>query len=383
MCIAIVKPAGKWVSKDALYHSFLANPNGAGYAFLKDGEVIIKKGFFSFKDFFKAYSKDVTADVPAMAHFRIATRGPKDEANCHPFAIDNGALMHNGPCLNYKHCNGDKDRSDSRQFAEDMVKTLSFDTIKAILPIISGFAGSEKIAFMFTNGEFLIANETEGLWSEGCWYSNSSFRGYFSETGSAYRGANWGTGSGYRPTGYGTSSAGSTTGGTTRPSLTPKNLDAVIKRSFGVASPLFDCKWSLKLDAYVPQDILIENTRMCWNELYSAYIPADVRNKLCTDKRYVYEATDEAEERSAGPRMSVDADWVIVGDVLQNEHDLRVFILDAQQWVEPAPPAADPPPSLEPNLALTVEKQPETTAPAVVVPPVVDASTAQTGETVH
>jgi hypothetical protein len=390
MCIAIVKPAGKWVSKDALANSFRANPNGAGYAYIKDDKVVIKKGFFDFEAFFKAYSKDVTTSTIAIAHFRIATRGPKDEANCHPFAIDHGALMHNGPCLNYKHCNGDKDRSDSRQFAEDMVKNLPYETIKAILPIISGFAGSEKIAFLFDNGEFLIANEAEGLWSEGCWYSNSSFRGYFNTGGSAIRNDNW-AGS-YHHQGAGTTSGATggqgSTAGTTR---APANLAAVIKRSFGHKMPLFDCKWSIKLQDYVPVEVMIDNTHLVWDDVFAAFVPIDVTNQMCSDKRYVYEATNFAQKQRHGPRLTVDQDWVVVADVLQTSADLKAFLSDAQPVPETTTVSTTTAPT-EPNTGVTpgqegIKPVEETKALTTEVAPATsnatDASVAKTAETIH
>lgn len=189
MCIAIYKPQGQWAKKENLRESFRSNPHGAGYAVFKDGVITVKKGFFTFDEFWKSYSEDVEARTPALIHFRIATIGEKTEANCHPFVFPGGVMMHNGPCLNREHCNGDKanDRSDSRQFAEDFLGVMCqsgmtpehFDT-EPMKKLVNYFIGYEKVVTMFNSGEVVIFNEKNGHWAEGCWWSNSSYRVYTS-----------------------------------------------------------------------------------------------------------------------------------------------------------------------------------------------------------
>ena len=48
MCIAIVKTKDGTITDDMLRTSFRHNPNGAGIAYTKDGELIIIKGIFIF-----------------------------------------------------------------------------------------------------------------------------------------------------------------------------------------------------------------------------------------------------------------------------------------------------------------------------------------------
>jgi hypothetical protein len=385
MCIAIVKPAGHWVSKEHLANSFKANPHGAGYAYIgENGKVVTKKGFFAFDKFFKSYSKDVTTETMAFVHFRIATKGKTDEANCHPFAIDNGVLMHNGPCLNYVHCKGDAERSDSREFAEDMVKTLNLEQIKSLRPVIESFAGTEKVAFLFDGGEYVICNEKQGLWSEGCWYSNTSFRGYFNvTTGNAYRGQDsFGGYGGYAGGGsydyrnkvwdpdsrtYKERDATSQTVGTPVGTKAPTNLEQVIKRTFG-GSDLFESKWSLHLKTFCPMHIIVDNTELVWSESMKAFLPTDLANDLASDNRYVYEATNIAQQRKTGPNMKSDMDWTIVADCLQTEHDLRVFLKDAKPFVPPV---------------VVVEAPKVETPPTTELVPVADASATKTADTVH
>lgn len=350
MCIAIAKPAGKWVSKEHLYNSFNANRDGAGYAFLHkvSGQMVIKKGYFTFEEFYKEFSKDVDTDTHALIHFRISTAGKKDAANCHPFSLQNGAMMHNGPCINYSSCKGDKERSDTRQFAEDFVQTLSKEQIVAIRPMIESYIGSEKIVFLFNDGEFVFCNERNGQWHEGCWFSNSSFRGYFNQTGTAIRNYDDSYGHGYGGYGgyAGSHSAGGQAGQTDGAAGGKKGTSArytgPVNRSFGRNNHLYPCAWSIELGCYVPTDIVIDGCHMIWVEKFRAFVPADCTRDLSWDKKYVYQATEEAEAREGGPSYKNDSDWDVVADCLKNEGEMRVFLREASPYT---PPAAAPAPA--------------------------------------
>lgn len=369
MCIAIVKPAGKWVSEESLFNSFQANPHGAGYAYYNEATrtVIVKKGYFTFEEFKKEYMEDVTIDTPAFAHFRIATAGKKDASNCHPYLIDSGVLMHNGPCLNRDHCKGDKDRSDTWQFADDMMKHLSIENIRAIKPMIEDFIGYEKVAFLFADGTHMIANEKQGMWSEGCWYSNSSFRGYFQDSGKAYRDGS------YASAYANNYEKGWQSGAQKNAQGTQTTSPSDIMRAIGMKKELFRCVWSYAIKAFVPRDIQIENYHLKWMEKFSAFVPDDVVNELSWDKVHVYEATPEAMAKSNGPHYKTNEDWVIVADCIKNDAELRVFLADALPWVSPeeklaaeekaakalADKEADAKKASEKSTALTVEKSPD------------------------
>lgn len=178
MCIAIYKPAGAWATKRQLRTCFERNPDGAGYAWHDGTKVQLRKGFFTWRGFWKAFKRDVAAESPAFIHFRIATRGKHDAERCHPFQLQGGVLMHNGPCLNSRACSGDGDRSDSQQFAEDFVDGLTSQQFLRLKPMIEDFAGSEKIAAMFDDGQVVICNEAQGHWFQQIWWSNHSYESY-------------------------------------------------------------------------------------------------------------------------------------------------------------------------------------------------------------
>ena len=89
MCIVIVKKSGvASPSKDILKNCFEANPHGAGFMFLKNGNVQIEKGFMDFKALDKAIDKrNFKKDDTVVYHFRIATAGNIDPFTCHPFPL--------------------------------------------------------------------------------------------------------------------------------------------------------------------------------------------------------------------------------------------------------------------------------------------------------
>ena len=92
MCIAIYSLKGTDIpSEDILRTCFRNNPDGAGFAFNKDGKVQIVKGFMDFDSFISAFKKYDTKygfkDRGVLIHFRIATHGGVNVGCCHPFPI--------------------------------------------------------------------------------------------------------------------------------------------------------------------------------------------------------------------------------------------------------------------------------------------------------
>lgn len=219
MCLAILKPANKKVPNDHLRNGFIGNSHGAGFAFSQNGELIIRKGFFALQDFMEAY-EEVPDECPALVHFRLATHGAKDKANCHPFVIREArdktptmALIHNGIINGY----GDSKRegsfmSDTAQFCHDFTKPIlnaipeklvSFEALKraiadkttgnydalpqtvkttiAIAKAIHSESNGAKLCILDRRGEHFIFGERQGTWDDGIWYSNSGYCGYRSQ----------------------------------------------------------------------------------------------------------------------------------------------------------------------------------------------------------
>lgn len=186
MCIAIVTTPGKRVGDNALYRGWTSNQDGGGFAFVKQGKVVIEKGFFKYNEFHKALNAAVDTygqQSPFLIHMRIGTSGLKNENNTHPFAIKPqdgpaGAMMHNGilftPGGAYRGPDHDK-KSDTRVVAEALNNILRLqDVLQAKKELGAAIGYGNKLAFLYDTGDYVIINENQGYWDDGIWYSNSS-----------------------------------------------------------------------------------------------------------------------------------------------------------------------------------------------------------------
>ena len=180
MCIAILKPAGVALPEKRIFEASESNnSHGAGYAIFnpKKKELIIKKPFFAFNNFYNSLlSEENLYESVLMAHFRIATSGLKDENNTHPHYIrlKNGevAFAHNGVVSGV----GNKDKSDT-VFLADFIRGRDFEDYQKFLELVA-INSQSKFVFigeMFENG-FKIMNESLGAYNDGVWYSNKSYQ---------------------------------------------------------------------------------------------------------------------------------------------------------------------------------------------------------------
>ena len=177
MCIAIMKSENKKISKATLQRCYDANPDGAGFMFAENKELTVKKGYFTFKEFYKEYKPHENKQV--LLHFRIKTHGPIDKDNCHPFLVNSGlGFIHNGIISGY----GDDKQSDTIQFNNSILKKIVakhgnmglFDD--PMVELIENVIGYSKLVFLDRHGNYRIMNEEKGSWHNGVWYSNSSWK---------------------------------------------------------------------------------------------------------------------------------------------------------------------------------------------------------------
>lgn len=179
MCIAIYKPEGKIIPYATLKECYDANPDGAGFMYAEDKKLHIEKGFFSLQSFYEAYVKH--QDKKAVLHFRIKTHGKIDTTNCHPFAVNSSlAFVHNGIISGF----GDSDHSDTIGFNHGVLQplvnkwgnlALFQDPMK---DLIESRIGYSKLIFLDRHGNHNILNEAKGIWDDGVWYSNNSYKPY-------------------------------------------------------------------------------------------------------------------------------------------------------------------------------------------------------------
>ena len=179
MCIAIYKPKGEEVSKDRLRNSFNRNPHGAGFAFAEGaGKVHIRKGFFTFDQFWRAYDKANKPQRSFLIHFRWATKGKKNKSNCHPFRLTKShAMIHNGTIDRILLKAGGSDTANfAKRILAPIVKSHpNFIYTAHGIKIVNLAIGASKVAVMNSAGNAVIFNEHKGHWDSGVWYSNDSY----------------------------------------------------------------------------------------------------------------------------------------------------------------------------------------------------------------
>lgn len=196
MCIAIAKPMGAEIpNDDILTNCFNNNPDGAGFAFNHNNEVIIRKGYMKLKDFLDAFHKyDKKFDFKnrgVLIHTRITTHGGTNPQMCHPFPInsDEGALkkieyaspfavVHNGIIsLTSDEATKKKDMSDTAIFVQKyltkIAKNKKWFGNKTNIELIEELIDS-KMAILNGSGKIIM---TSGFTEEnGVFYSNSSYK---------------------------------------------------------------------------------------------------------------------------------------------------------------------------------------------------------------
>lgn len=176
MCLAILKPAKATLPTAHIRNGWISNPDGGGYGFVRDGKVVIRKGFSKLKEFEEAYVADSEQykDSPFLVHFRICTMGTRGEDNTHPFPIDDGILIHNGTITGTKAVYG-QGKSDTALFAEQFSKDLTFDFIMKNKTELNSSLTYNKVAILYTDKRYAIINEGDGYWVDDVWYSNKSY----------------------------------------------------------------------------------------------------------------------------------------------------------------------------------------------------------------
>lgn len=182
MCLAIYRPPNQQIPQSYFIKASARNPHGMGLCYSDKDKIIIKKGFFNVKDFWKAYQQ-VPNDVSVAIHFRMATHGLINKRNCHPFKInDNYALIHNGMIPHF----GTSRLSDTGDYTENFLSPLfgmlDLDKIdlnhKAFETFIYLTSQANKIVIIGAKGDDKIFGEKGGDWIDDVWYSNLYSIGY-------------------------------------------------------------------------------------------------------------------------------------------------------------------------------------------------------------
>lgn len=195
MCIIVYKPTtAKMPSKRTLQKCWNNNQDGAGYMFPSNNNVVIKKGFMRFKDFYTNLQNDLKRYgefTPFVMHFRIQTQGGVCAQNTHPFPLSsnmsdlqrlrvktNIGIAHNGVIdLTTNYYTKTITYSDTMKFITDYLTLIIHDKNyykeQDKLTLIERLIDS-KMAIMDGDGH----TELIGVFIEdnGCYYSNNYYK---------------------------------------------------------------------------------------------------------------------------------------------------------------------------------------------------------------
>lgn len=186
MCIILVKPRGvELPSEEYLQNMWVNNPDGAGFMYCENGQVVIRKGFMNYRDFISALYKYVDIDTPVVVHYRWATHGLVDGLRCHPFAVHGKnktymvtdlGMAHNGVLHEFADFKSQK--SDTQLFVEQYVSKLSPEALRepdVKCKMYSIIGSTSKLAFLDKNGNLTLYGHFIHD-SNGCVFSNASYR---------------------------------------------------------------------------------------------------------------------------------------------------------------------------------------------------------------
>ena len=184
MCIIVYKPANTDMPDVSVFERcFEANSDGAGFMFRHDGRIEIRKGFLTFESLIAALEDEpLVSDWKSTEvgiHFRFATHGAKDVANCHPFPVSTNtgtlrashvraraALMHNGIIPEFSSTKSVA--SDTRLFVKVLADMRNIDENAQFL-----LTGRGKFLLMTVHKTILVGHFEE---EAGVKYSNDGYR---------------------------------------------------------------------------------------------------------------------------------------------------------------------------------------------------------------
>jgi predicted glutamine amidotransferase len=177
MCLAIVKPAKATIPEAHLHAGWLANSNGAGFAYVDKGEVVIKNKFMKYKEFLEAYSEAAQSHKKStfLVHFRITSQGDSSADNTHPFPIRDGALIHNGTIYG-TGASYNKGPSDTNLFARRYFNVLTYEFVSKHRKDLEELLDYNKIAILYKDNTYQILNMGKGEWKDDVWYSNPTYK---------------------------------------------------------------------------------------------------------------------------------------------------------------------------------------------------------------
>ncbi len=178
MCTIILKRAtGAKITKNQIYAALQYNSDGFGIMCYKDSKLVIRKYANSqgrITDSADFIFKLINSLDEYAIHFRLATHGATNRANCHPFAFNSkkSALMHNGILPKAAALSDNGRITDTLGYIRAVINP-SLRKNKAVdWDLIGLDIGARNKFVVAENGGFTIVNGLSGIEHDGNWYSN-------------------------------------------------------------------------------------------------------------------------------------------------------------------------------------------------------------------
>lgn len=184
MCLLIQQPAGCTFSKVELRDFIARNPDGYGYARADHGHMVWGKMVADAETIIADYYQHM-AGKAGMLHFRMATHGPTDRANAHPFLVTPDewshehtiVLAHNGVLSSGNpFCTTE---SDTAHFVKYIVQPIALSNPDLLFTpewgeMIGNLIGrNNKLTIQHADGRAVIINSEGGVLHKGAWMSNT------------------------------------------------------------------------------------------------------------------------------------------------------------------------------------------------------------------
>lgn len=179
MCLAIYKPAGVDIPTENLHQGWVKNSDGGGFAYVKGKRVVVSKGHMMWKDWIEAWDKAIKANPksPFLAHFRIRSMGDRGPEHTHPYSFKHGVMIHNGSLRGTGAVYG-TGPSDTQKFLEAVGDNFTKEATEKHKLNIGNLIGYNKLVFLYPDKSHVIINEIDGVWDQGVWYSNRSYKNW-------------------------------------------------------------------------------------------------------------------------------------------------------------------------------------------------------------
>lgn len=175
MCLIAYVPDGKSMPEDHFRMAAAGNSDGIGVMSATDG-VAKFVGRKATKRALRYTRRLAARGVRHAVHFRYATHGRVDRANCHPHKMPAGGwLMHNGVLTAYAAF-ATNERSDTAIFTEtltDVPETAGPQRSNYWQEVGRHIGASNKLVVLHKDGKFEIVNAASGDWIDGVWYSQT------------------------------------------------------------------------------------------------------------------------------------------------------------------------------------------------------------------